>query len=76
MHKGRIIRPSQDCSKRYGFSTKLNEILMLDEKHYEEIPMDNIKPNWSRNIKATHTFNYANNFTTIDGVFKRRRTFF
>ena len=76
MHKGRIIRPSQDCSKRYGFSTKLNEILMLDEKHYEEIPMDNIKPNWSRNIKATHTFNYVNNFTTIDGVFKRRRTFF
>ena len=33
---GRLLRPSQDCVRRYGYGLNLNEILVLSPTHYEE----------------------------------------
>jgi hypothetical protein len=74
-HDGRIMRPSQNCSKRYGYGFKINEIVTLNENEYEEVEVDSIEPNWDKKIVATHTFNHVNNLTVIDGIYKRRRYF-
>ena len=73
IHNGKIIRPSQNSSKRYGFGLKMNEIRKLNESEYEEIEIGSIEPNWDSKIIATHTFNNAGNLTVIDGVMRRMK---
>ena len=73
IHDGKIIRPSQNSSKRYGSRININEIRILNENEYEEIEIDSIEPNWDKQIMATHTFNNAGNLTVIDGVLRRKR---
>src|SRR5581483_2087336 len=34
---GRMIRPSQDCSKGYGYAAALREIRQLSTSRYEEV---------------------------------------
>ena len=75
VHDGRIIRPSQNSSRRYGFGVKMNEIRILDEKEYEEVEIQSIEPDWDKRLMATHTFNHAGNLTVIDGNVRRRRFF-
>tara|TARA_B100000287_G_scaffold117082_1_gene109015 strand:+ start:305 stop:1969 length:1665 start_codon:yes stop_codon:yes gene_type:complete len=72
---GKIIRPSQDCSVRYGYGVKLNEIITINENEYKEIEIDSIEPNWEEKVKGVHTFNCNENFTIIDGIIRRRRLF-
>ena len=72
---GKIIRPSQDCSVRYGYGVKLNEIITINENEYKEIEIDSIEPNWEKKVKGVHTFNCNENFTIIDGIIRRRRLF-
>ena len=72
---GKIIRPSQDCSVRYGYGVKLNEIITINENEYKEIEIDSIEPNWEEKVKGVHTFNCNENFTIIDGINRRRRLF-
>jgi hypothetical protein len=67
-----ILRPSQDSSKRYGYGIKINEIKKLSETEYEEIEVDSIYPDWSRNIIATHTVNNVDDLTVIDGLIRSR----
>jgi hypothetical protein len=68
IHNNRIIRPSQNNEKMYGFGLKMNEILILNENEYKEIEIDSIKPNWDKKIIATHTFNNVGGLTIIDGI--------
>ena len=70
---GRIIRPSQNSSLRYGYGIKLNEIKILNENEYEEIEIDSIEPNWDSKILGTHTINNSGNLSIIDGILKRRK---
>ena len=73
VYNTKILRPSQNCSKRYGYGIKINEIKTLNDAEYEEIEVDSIEPNWDNDIKATHTINYHGNLTVIDGVLRRNR---
>ena len=75
IERGRIYRPSQNSSKRYGYGLKINEIRTLNENEYEETEVASIEPNWERKIRATHTFNYTGNLTMIDASLRRRRCF-
>lgn len=68
---GEIFRPSQDCSMRYGYAMRISKILKLDENDYQEVEVEYIQPDWSPNIKATHTINRKNRITLIDGVYTR-----
>lgn len=70
---GEIIRPSQDCSFRYGRAINFNKILKLSTSEFEEAPIAYIKPNWSDKVNACHTYNHVNNLTIIDISYSKFR---
>jgi hypothetical protein len=63
---GKLFRPSQDCSKAYGYGFDLNEIEVLTETEYRERKVCSVRPDWDKNILATHTFANCGNLTVID----------
>ncbi len=68
---GVLYRPSQNCSVRYGYGLKINEIRVLTETEYQETELSSVEPLWDRNLIATHTFNRTGSLTVIDA--ERRR---
>ncbi len=68
-----LYRPSQDCSKHYGYGMKIYQVLELSESNYEEKEIDSIYPDWDKNVISTHTINSVENITVIDAQFRRRR---
>ncbi len=71
--RGRLFRPSQDCSKVYGYGFDLNEIVLLSESNYEEKEVISVRPNWDRRVKATHTYSSEGGLTVIDALIRRSR---
>lgn len=69
----KIFRPSQDCSKRYGYGMKINQIIKLTDTEYEEVEVDSIYPEWDKKTISTHTINSVENLTVIDTEIRRRR---
>ncbi len=72
---GKIIRPSQDCARKYGFGFNLNEIEVLTETDYQEKCILNIRPDWDQKLTRTHSFNHSQGMTVIDAVIQRSRFF-
>jgi len=66
MENGRLIRPSQNSSVRYGYGTSFNEIIVLNEEQYEEHEVGSILPHWDQSIGGVHTFNSQGDLTLID----------
>lgn len=74
-HEGRLIRPSQDCSIRYGYATNFNQVITLNETDYKEILDRSFKPPNKGNFFATHTFNEIGGLTAIDAKLRRFKFF-
>ncbi|HMU45688.1 MAG TPA: hypothetical protein PKC72_04920 [Chitinophagaceae bacterium] len=74
-YNNKLYRPSQDCSFRYGYAMKLNEINTLTEDEYKESVVSSITPDWKNDVLGTHTFSYDKGLTLIDASIKRRRFF-
>ena len=72
MQDGKLIRPSQDSSRRYGYALNFNRITTLDENNYAEVVETTFKPTGGRML-ATHTFNLAGGLTVIDAIIRRRK---
>ena len=72
-YKGNLYRPSQNCSKRYGYGMRINEILAMDDDTFKEVTVDSIYPNWDKKIKSTHSLSNVDNLTVIDALFRRRK---
>ncbi len=72
MQDGKLIRPSQDPSRRYGYALKFNRVTALSETDYAEVADAGFEPAHSRYL-ATHTFNQAGELTVIDAVLRRRK---
>ncbi|MDN5203136.1 hypothetical protein QQ008_17230 [Fulvivirgaceae bacterium BMA10] len=72
---GKIIRPAQNCSFRYGYGLKFLEITKLSTSEYEEREISSIEPDWNPSINAVHTFNRAGDFSIMDAVLKRNKFF-
>lgn len=71
---GELIRPSQDCSTRYGYATNFNRIERLSEHEYQETMLSRFTPpKNSHTLLATHTWNEAGNLRVIDAEFWRRK---
>jgi hypothetical protein len=70
----RLYRPSQDCSVRYGYAIRLNEITRLSSDEYEEREVVSLSPDGSGGIIGTHTYARAGGLTVIDGLRPRWRT--
>jgi len=66
-HNGKLFRPSQDCSKHYGYSVTLNEVLVWDRLQYRERPFVTITPSWARGLVGTHTYSHIGKVEIIDG---------
>jgi hypothetical protein len=64
---GKLIRPAQDCSVRYGYACQLNEIEVLTQAEYRERPVRRIEPDWAPGLIGTHTINSNENLEVIDG---------
>jgi hypothetical protein len=73
MQDGKLIRPSQDNSRRYGYAIRFNRINQLSETEYEEIAQSSFGPPHRTKILATHTFNQADDLIVIDAVIRRSR---
>ena len=70
LREGRIIRPSQNCKKRYGYSVVMNEIVTLTTDHYEERVIEEILPTIDRQL-GIHTYVECGDLIVTDGIFSR-----
>jgi hypothetical protein len=74
-YSGNLYRPSQNCSKMYGYGMQINQIVQLTKTNYKEKCINTIEPLWEKKIIATHTLNRAKCLTVIDGMMKRSKYF-
>jgi hypothetical protein len=70
---GKLYRPSQDCSVRYGYGTVINEVIELNERNYSEVKVSGITPDWDDDIVATHTLSYDEGLSVVDATLKRKK---
>ena len=64
---GKLIRPSQDCAKAYGYALNFSEIVTLSPTDYEERAVGRITPDWRPGNLGTHTYTRSADFEVIDG---------
>jgi hypothetical protein len=69
----RIFRPSQDCSRTYGYGFTLYEIVTLSTTEYKERPVIKVGPDWHPGLYGTHTYNRSGGIEATDGKFKVTR---
>lgn len=67
-NNGQLIRPSQDCSKHYGYALNFNQVDCLNENHYEEHLLYKIVPDGFKDFHGIHTYNANETFEVIDMV--------
>lgn len=72
-HEGRLYRPSQDCSHRYGWALNINWVKTLTPEVYEEERVSRAEPRWAPDVRGIHTFNRAGPFHVIDAEVRRSR---
>ncbi len=65
--KGRLIRPTMDCTQSYGRSVILKEIVLLDPHQFAEREIAHIEPNWAPNLDGTHTYCQNEDYVVYDG---------
>ncbi len=67
-YRDRLYRPAQDCSRRYGYAVRFQQILRLSPEEYREAEVAALTPDWEPGIIAAHTFNYEAGLTVIDAA--------
>jgi hypothetical protein len=65
---GRLYRPTQDCSMRYGYAIQVNEVTRLTPTEFEERGIGYVTPSWMPRLLGTHTWNEISRFQVIDGI--------
>jgi len=73
VENGELIRPSQDCSLRYGYALVLNRVEALSESEYRETPVCHIGPEWQKGNLCTHTYSRTDDWEVVDGMFLPRK---
>jgi hypothetical protein len=69
VHRGRLIRPSQNCSGRYGRRVMFNAVEQLDPDHYRERVCGSLGPEWAdRPNLAAHTYTFDGEWEATDGL--------
>ena len=64
--EGRLIRPSQDCGKAYGYALVFSEVLTLNETEYKERQISRLEPGVVEGCVGTHTYNRTEEFEVVD----------
>lgn len=66
IHDEKIIRPSQDCSIRYGNAVNYNIIEVLTETDYKERKVNSFLWKDFLSAKGIHTYNFSDDYEIID----------
>ena len=65
---GRLYRPAQDCSARYGGALIVNEIVTLSPEQFEERPVNTLAPDRDGPYPdGLHTANVCGDVIAVDG---------
>lgn len=70
---GVLVRPGQDCSRRYGEAVVLCRVDVLTPDAYRETPIGRIEPDWMAGIEGTHTYTFDSRYECRDGYRHVRR---
>jgi len=70
---GKLLRPAQDCSGRYGRAISIQEVRCMTPENYEEVELLRISADWAAGAHATHTINQASGVTIYDCEIRRRK---
>jgi hypothetical protein len=70
---GKLYRPAQDCSGRYGRAIVIQEVRQMTTTAYEELPAQRISAAWADGAHATHTLNQSAGVTVYDCEVMRRK---
>ena len=63
---GKLYRPAQDCSVRYGWALTIHEITRLTAEEFSEVEVRRISADWAAGAQGTHTVNQAYGITVYD----------
>jgi len=74
-HEGNLYRPAQDCSVRYGFGIRIQEILKISESEYVEREAAFIHPRRGGRMLAMHSYSRAGRIVFSDALHERWRLF-
>ena len=64
---GHLYRPSQDCSRRYGYGIRINQIVRLSPTEFLEREASFVEPVWAGTC-ATHTYARDDHVVVIDAM--------
>ena len=70
---GKLIRPSQDCSVRYGYGLVWNLVETLTPTDYREREIGRLEPNWLPGSRGVHTFVRDGDLEMVDVRYPVRR---
>jgi hypothetical protein len=73
VQNGKLLRPSQDCSARYGYRLNFHEIVTLHPERYEENNAVTIDTSWHPGLIGIHTYNQSPGVEVVDGCFYATR---
>ena len=65
---GRLYRPTQDCSVRYGYAIQVNESHPADADRVRGAPGELDSAAWSPGLLGTHTWNESSRLEVLDGI--------
>ena len=68
---GRLYRPAQNCSGRYGRAIVIREVRRMTTTEYEEVTASEISCAWAGDAHATHTINQSAGITVYDCEVRR-----
>lgn len=72
---GRLMRPSQNCSKIYGYGFNLNAISKLNENEYQESPVTCVTADQFKDTIGIHTYARENQLTVVDACRRYSKLF-
>jgi len=65
-HAGRIYRPSQDCSRRYGGALNINRVETLTGDDYRERRVAHVGPAPGARVRGIHTLSQSGPLVVVD----------
>jgi hypothetical protein len=68
-----LIRPGQDCTRRYGEAVVWNRVDVLTPGRYAETVVGRLEADWLPGLLGTHTFTVAGRHEFVDGYRRVRR---
>lgn len=71
-HKGRLIRPSQDCGRTYGEALLFNKIESIIPEDYSESVFHRVDGSGLALLAGVHSYSRVNDWECIDGRFQTR----